>query len=119
MGVPKRLGIKKMSPSHVRSPIQESEIATKLKGEVTRGSGCGFEKGDIRVKGIMRVEAKTTKNKSYSLKRSTFEGLEDSIVGSNEIPAMIIEFNNEGKPSKELAIVPTYVLEMLCEKLRE
>lgn len=43
--------------------------------------------------------------------------LEDAATLSDEMPVIVIEFINElGKPIAELAVMPTYVLDGLCEK---
>ena len=112
--LPKRLH-GKHSPSHVRSPQQEKELAKRLGGEVTRGSGSGNDKGDVKKKRLVRLEAKTTKNKSFPVTRKMVEKLEDYALAHDELPVIIIEFNTEGKPDMEVAVVPTYVLQMLEE----
>lgn len=99
------------SPSHVRSKKQEREIAARL---VPR-SGAGEVKGDVRIKNVVRVECKTTKNKSFSVTLDMVKVLEDAAVSTGEMPAIIIEFNDgRGRRISELAVVPTYVLNELC-----
>lgn len=110
---PKRLrGVKKAA--HNRAPKQEKEAAARLGGKVVKGSGCGFEKGDVRVSGVMRLEAKCTENKSFSVTRDMVRKIEEAALNCGEIPAMEIEFLPiEGHPRSRVALVPVYVLEML------
>lgn len=100
------------SPSHVRSKRQEKELAKRTKGRVTPGSGNGSVKGDVRVKGLMRIEAKTTKHRSFSVSLDMVEKLENAALPDGELPVLVIEFNNgKGKKIKELLVVPSYVLD--------
>ena len=51
----------------------------------------------------MRIEAKTTKNKSFSVTRDMIRKIEDAALTNNEIPVMVIEFINEqGKPEMRM-----------------
>lgn len=103
-------------PSKRRAPKQERAIAARIDGRVTSGSGSKTEKGDVRIKGVMRVEAKCTRCASYSLKLETFEKVEDaaSLCRPAEIPAMHIEFlDPEGKPLKGLYVIRQDDLEEL------
>lgn len=60
----------------------------------------------------MRIEAKTTKHRSFSVTLDMIEQIEDAAVGAGEMPVIIVEFiTPEGKPIKEIAICPTYVLQ--------
>lgn len=105
----------KQSASHARSPIQEAELAKRGGGRVTPGSGNQAQKGDVmKYRGCVRIEAKTTKNKSFSVTRAMFAKIEDAGLPNNEVPAMVIEFIDErGNPEMELAVVPTYALDFL------
>lgn len=108
----------KQSVSHVRSPKQESELAIRFNGTLVPGSGSGHQKGDVKgCNGVIRIEAKTTKNKSFSVTREMINKIEDAALCNTEIPAMVIEFINEqGVPEMEIAIVPTYVLHFIGDK---
>lgn len=103
----------KGNPSYRRSRKQESELAGRLGGKLTPASGSKIEKGDVRVKGIMRIEAKTTKHKSFSVTLDMIEKIEEAAASSGELPIIAIEFNCNGKKLKEVAVVPMYVLDML------
>lgn len=114
MKVPKRAK-GKHTPSHERSAAQEKSIARRIRGRVTRGSGSGNEKGDVRLHRVCRIEAKTTKHKSFSVTRDMVNTLETIAMGHGELPAIVIEFNDDGKPVGEVAVVPTWVLDILAE----
>ena len=95
-------------PSKKRAPRQERALAATLGGRTTSGSGSKTEKGDVRVKGVLRVEAKCTRHKSYSLSLETFEKVEDaaSLCNPAEVPVMHVEFlDPAGNPIKGLYIV--------------
>ena len=113
--VPKRLR-GNMGTSHKHAPNQEKATAERLGGVAVKGSGCGFEKGDVRVKGIMRVENKCTQKKSFSLKIEMLSKIENAALSSGEIPAMEIEFIDPrtGKSLHKVAVVPMYVLDMIA-----
>ena len=104
------------SPSHRRSVVQEREIAKRFGGKVTPGSGNKDVKGDVIVKGVCRIEAKTTKNKSFSVTLEMSDKIEMAAMVNGEVPAIIVEFiTPEGKPIKELTIVPSWVLQHLID----
>lgn len=104
--------------SHKRAPKQEKEWQKSLKGaQLTPASGAREIKGDVRVPRLLRLEAKTTKNKSFSVTLDMVRKIEEAALMSGELPAMIVEFNDGfGKKLGEVAIVPSYVLSQLCEK---
>jgi hypothetical protein len=96
--------------------MQEKSLATRIGGKVTPGSGNGSIKGDVRKAGVVRVEAKTTKNKSFSVTLDMIRKIEDAALPSGEMPVIVVEFiDGSGKPIKEVAIVPTYVLGSIGE----
>jgi hypothetical protein len=116
MKVPKRLRGTGENGSHARAPKQEKELADRLGGKTTRGSGSGNEKGDVRVPRLIRIEAKTTKHKSFSVTLDTIRKIEDVGLSHGEIPAMVVEFNDKGKKLGEVAIVPIWALEMITRE---
>lgn len=102
------------SPAHVRSKHQEEGIAKRLGGRATLASGALSEKGDVRVRRAVRVEAKTTTKKSFSVNLDMLRKIENAALTSDEFPAMEIEFlRKDGKPIGAVAVVPVYVLEMM------
>lgn len=107
---------RKGTPSHRRSPKQEKEIAKKLGGSRIPGSGNGHQKGDVRVKGIIRIEAKTTKHKSFAITRDMVSKVEDASMVNGELPVIIVEFLDEqGRSEMEVVVMPRYALDSLVE----
>lgn len=101
--------------AHRRAPKQEKSLAKRGGGQTVPGSGSGHQKGDVKkYNGILRIEAKTTKHKSFSVTLEMIRKIEEAALPCNELPAMVIEFLGEdGRPIKELAVVPMYVLDDL------
>lgn len=91
----------------------EKELAERVGGRVTPGSGNKDVKGDVRKKKVVRIEAKTTKNKSFSVTLDMIEKIENAALSCNELPIIVVEFNKDGRKLKEIAVVPTYVLDTL------
>ena len=106
---------KKGTFSHRRAPKQEREIAQRIGGRVTVASGAKlFEKGDARRKRVVRVEAKTTKNRSFSVTVEMVRKIEDAALSSDEMPVIVVELNNaDPRQRVSVAVVPLYVLDML------
>lgn len=104
--------------AHKRAPIQEAEWAKRGGGVKTPGSGNKSIKGDVqKFRGIVRLECKTTSRNSFSVSRKMVRKLEESALPHGEIPAIVVEFLHEnGQPAHELAVVPTYVLDLLGEQ---
>jgi hypothetical protein len=113
MILPKRLA-GKPHKAHQRAPKQEKELAKRIGGKTVRGSGCGSEKGDVRIKGVARLEAKTTSHASFSITRDMVRKIETAAMSCGEVPAIVVEFlSKDGKPMHEVAVVPTWVLNSL------
>lgn len=99
------------SPSHKRAKRQEKELAKKLGGSRTPGSGNGDVKGDVRVRGFVRVECKTTGKRSFAVTMDMIDKIEAAALSSGEIPVLVVEFNDGmGKMLREVAVVPTYAI---------
>lgn len=108
--LPNRL---KKSPSHDRSKHQERESAERFGGRVQKGSGCGpyqHNKADVRVTGVVRLEAKTTKHRSFSVTMAMVEKLEEETFGSGELPVIEVEL---ALGKKRVYVVPADQFEML------
>lgn len=112
LATPKRL--QGPTPSHARAKVQEKAIAKRVGGRQTVGSGNKHEKGDVRIKGISRIEAKTTKNASYSVTAATVAKLEAATFGSGEIPVLEVELEL-GK--SKFVVMPQWALDMLLDAL--
>jgi Holliday junction resolvase len=91
-------------------------LAKRVGGKTVRGSGSGNEKGDVRVHRVCRIEAKTTNKKSFSVTREMLDKIETAAVCYGELPALIVEFNDEGRKVGEVAVVPTWVLDVITTK---
>lgn len=95
---------------------QERENARRYGGRVTVGSGNRVEKGDVRVKGKLRMECKSTKHASFSVTRDMLEKIEREAGMAGEIPALVVRFLEGGHTSDELAVVPMWVLDRICTR---
>ncbi len=105
-----------LSNSHRRSKVQEASLAKTLGGRLTAASGAKDIKGDVRIKKVVRLEAKTTQNKSFSVTREMINKIEMAAVNSGEMPILVVEFHDGfGKKLQSLAIMPMYALETLIE----
>ncbi len=103
-----------LTPSHHRARKQEKELAVKLGGRTTPGSGNLDMKGDIRIKNIARIECKTTKHKSFPVTLEMIRKIQTAAMSAGEVPAMVIEFiDTKGKPINSVAVVPVWALENL------
>lgn len=106
----------RLNPSQIRAKKQEKELAKRLRGALTPASGAKDEKGDVRVRRVARVECKTTKHKSFSVTLDMIQKIEEAALSTGEMPILLVEFiNTQGKPLGEVAIVPSYLLDELCE----
>lgn len=117
--VPKRLN-EKQSHSHRRAPKQEKETADRLGGRVTPRSGAGgFQKGDVRVESVLRLDNKTTKNRSFSVTADMLSKLEaQAAMGGGEVPVFEVEIDNLGTPQR-CYVIPTWALDGLINQLAE
>jgi hypothetical protein len=101
---PRRKALRKGQRS---SQKQELELAEELGGRRQPGSGNqNTAKGDVRTKGLVRVEAKLTTDDSYRLQLADFWKI-DSEKGPREFPAMVIDFLERGtrKLRDRLAVI--------------
>ena len=115
LATPKRLD--GMTPSHARARTQEKRVAERIGGALTRGSGSGNEKGDARLKGVVTIECKTTKARSFSVTPEILDKLEAATFGSGEIPILQVELEL-GK--RKAIVMPDWALDLVLEaaKLR-
>lgn len=110
---------RKPTHAHRRASTQESEGAARFGGRVTPASGAKDKKGDIQVKGIARIECKTTTKNSFSVTREMVDKIAKAGMGSAEIPVILIEFlDKTGKPESELAVIPSHLLDYLVDVLK-
>jgi hypothetical protein len=80
-----------MAEVHKRSKDQENRIAVAYKGSRNVMSGAGWsKKADVRTNRFL-IEAKTTENKSYSLKLSEMREIRKQALVDDRIPLFMIE----------------------------
>jgi Holliday junction resolvase len=108
---------KKGHSSYRRSKKQEKSLALRGGGQLVPGSGSGAQKGDIKkYNGVLRIEAKTTQAKSFSVTREMVRKIEEAALPNGELPAIVIEFNDGmGNPEMEIAVVPLYILDSITK----
>jgi len=113
-----------LSLSHKRSPKQEESLAKRLGGTRTGATGLSRNniagkadrphRGDVNVRGVARIEAKTTSAKSFSVTREMIDKITNAAIGADVVPAIVIEFlNAHGAPDCEVAVIPVAALELL------
>lgn len=107
----------RQSIAHTVSPVHEKKLAKALKGHRVRGSGCGSEKGDVRVKGICRIELKTTSKLSFRVDRKIIDKIQNSVIGTGEIPCIVVEFiDGNGKILDSVSVIKTIDLKRLLDR---
>lgn len=111
---PKRL--QGHTPSHARARAQEQAAAKRIGGVVTRGSGSGRVRGDVRLKGFVRLEAKTTKHRSFSVNDELLDKLETAVFGTGEVPVMQIEL---ALGERKVLVMPDWALDYIVEALKD
>jgi len=106
-----------ITKSHKRAVKQEKETAARFRGYCTPASGAKDIKGDVRVKGVARIECKTTKHKSFTVTLDMARKIEEAAMSAGEYPVLLVEFNDgNGVRLAELAVVPSYLLDDLLAK---
>lgn len=106
-------------PSKRRAPKSEKELADRVGGRVTVGSGNQREKGDVRITGTARIEAKCTRAKSFSVTREMWQKIEDASGsdGVDEVPVIFVEFlAPDGTPEHALYVVGQSDMEELIRR---
>lgn len=110
--------ITKQSVAYRKSAGLEKKLAKRTGGYVTTGSGNKNEKGDVRKRGITRLEHKATQKKSFSITREMLDKITLAAMGHDEIPAVVVEFlDAKGNTLHEVAVIPTQsLLELLDDR---
>lgn len=109
-----RSSISYQSASHAHAPKQEAGLVSSINARLVKASGSGYEVGDVRVKGVIRIDCKSTINNSYSLKAETMEHLQMAAMQDGEVPALQLDFlTTDGEVEQRLAIIPLWALEQL------
>jgi hypothetical protein len=85
---------------------QEREMAELIGGRTQKASGAmASAKGDVRLKGVLRGEMKSTVNASFSLKREYLTKIRSECTG-RERPFLTVRFLND----RTLAPIEDWVL---------
>jgi hypothetical protein len=114
--VPKRM---KQSAAYHHSARQENRAAVRLGGTTTPGSGSKDVKGDVRVRGKLRVECKATSNKSFSFTRDMADAIESAGMTAGEYPAIEVEFLPIDKHAGgRWVILPHWMLDEFLQTLQ-
>lgn len=105
-----------VSWSHLRSKKQEKELSERIGGRRVPASGSREEKGDVRKRGVLRIEAKTTQNKSFSVTLDMVDKIESAALACGELPIIVVEFNDgSGNKLREIVVCPSYVLQDIAD----
>lgn len=105
------------SNAHNRAPAMEREIAKRIGGKTTKASGAQGEKGDARVRGLVRVEAKATSRKSFSVTAAMIDKIEAAGLGAGELPYIEVELlGADGKPQHRVAVMPVWAVDLLLSR---
>lgn len=98
---------KLQSPAYHHAPKQEYVAAKRIKGYTISGSGSGKTKGDARLPGVIRVEAKATSKASFRVTREMIEKIEAAALGCDEIPVIEIDMlDAKGKVEHRMVVLP-------------
>lgn len=102
------------SKSHSHAPQQESNLANVLGGDVVKGSGCGYNKGDVVIEGVVKIECKSTIHKSFSVTKKIIDKVNAAAVGA-EVPVIQIDLidGETGVVTDECYVVPKWAMELL------
>jgi nitrate reductase NapAB chaperone NapD len=110
----------KQGKAYHRAPKQEKDTAKRLGGATIRGSGKGFKKGDVCVKGLARVECKNTQAASFSITQAMIKTIREASLANGEIPYISVDFlDKAGKLDFSVAVIEAKALEALLNRLRD
>jgi hypothetical protein len=109
---------RKQSVAYRKSKKLEKGVAKRTRGYVTTGSGNKNEKGDVRVRGVARIEHKATQKKSFSITREMLDKIVNAAIGHGEIPAVVVDFlDARGNSIQEVAVIPlSDLLELINDR---
>jgi Holliday junction resolvase len=94
------------SKGYRRSPKQERTLAKKLGGLRHSRSGAGLKKGDISLSRVVRVECKSTQQKSFYVSREMVDKITNAAGVTDELPVIVVEFLDErGNATHELVVI--------------
>jgi hypothetical protein len=86
----------------------EKNLAKRTGGYRTAGSGNKLEKGDVRIKGIARLEHKGTVHDSFRVTKTILEKIELAARACDEVPVLVVDFLDErgNTLGDEIAVLP-------------
>lgn len=93
-----------------KSRQQEHGTASRLGGKVTKASGASYEKGDVRVRNVCRIESKITKHSSFRVTTEIIDKIENATFGADEIPVIEVGLQDG---ERSVYVVPQWALEMI------
>lgn len=98
----------KQSKAYRASPKLEKKLAERTRGYRTAGSGNKKEKGDVRVRGVTRIEHKATQHASFRVTKEMLDKIENAARGCDEVPILVVDFLNERGETeqREIAVLP-------------
>lgn len=98
-----------------RSEEQVAKDIGARKPQPGSGAPWGF-KGDVRLRGVVRVQDKETAKKSYSLKVDDWLEIEEQALRAGEVPTVTVNFY---KQDVKLAVIDYRDWLMYVEWLKE
>jgi len=111
--LPKRL---KQSKAYHESPKQEAALAEEIGGKRIPGSGSRALKGDVRLAGIVRIEAKTTEAKSFTVTRKMLDKISAAAETAGEMPVLVVDFMPAGgHRGGRFVVCPAYVIKHITD----
>lgn len=98
----------KQSKAYHASKKLEKKAAKRIGGYTTLGSGNKNEKGDVRKRGVTRIEHKATQAASFRVTTAMLDKLQHASMGCDEIPILVVDFLDErgNSTGREIACVP-------------
>jgi len=94
--------------------LQESDAARILRGQKTRGSGCGNDKADVK-NFFARNEDKTTSKGSISIQMEYLCKVSREARDDGKIPMLTFGFDNMPKDfSSDWFAVPASAFDIIC-----
>ena len=96
-----------------RSDRQEKHTARRYSGQRTANSGALDDKGDVVVRGRLRIEDKTTKSESYTLRERDLQRLAGQAQG-DEMPVFKVAFRDN--LAAQYVILPQAWFDELLER---
>ncbi len=90
------------------SPKQECRVAKLVGGKNTPASGAKEIKGDVRLKGLLRIECKATEKSIYLLSYRVIDKIKEQALSCAELPCVQVDFI--GDISKKVYIMEMFTL---------